>query len=200
MRLPVLVFVCLWVTAPGAPAWAQPARSVGVTMGYPTGVGVLWHISDRISLRPDVSLTRSRATTTTTSVLPPSLFGPGETFAATTTQTDWTTSAGLSALVTIRDLDRLRLYVVPRVAWFRTDTENDAQATSLGALNSENDGLQASGGLGAHYGLGDRAAVFGELGVYYTRQKLSSGYSGGATKATLTGVGLRSVVGFVLYF
>lgn len=197
MRLPVLVSVCLCVAAS---AWAQPARSVGVTMGYPTGVGVLWHVSDRIALRPDVSLTRSKAETTTTTVVAPSIFGPGETITTSTTQTDWTTSAGLSVLVTIRDLDRLRLYAAPRVAWFRTETENDARANTLGAFNSENDGLQASGGLGAHYGFGDRAAAFGELGVYYTRQALSSGYSGGGTEATLTGVGLRSVVGFVLYF
>ncbi len=33
-------------------AYAQDDPRVGLTMGYPTSVGVLWHVTDRIAIRP----------------------------------------------------------------------------------------------------------------------------------------------------
>ena len=189
MRLLVAFVVCVFALAV-APAAAQPTRAVGVTMGYPAGVGILWHVTDGIALRPDVVL--SRGTTDTTS-------GGGLGVTTTSAQTDWTASAGLSALFTLRDNDRLRLYAVPRVAYVRAETSTEGGA-GLAGIESSTDGVLASAAIGAQYGLGDRVAVYGESGVQYLRQSFESGFGTATSKATLTQVGLRSAIGLVVYF
>lgn len=191
MRLSVLVSACLWSMA-AVPSWAQPARAVGLTMGYPAGVGLLWHVTEAVALRPDMSVTRSTVDTTTTQTL------LGSTVQAAETTTEWNTSAGVSVLVTLHDTERLRLYAVPRIAWFRSDRSNDG--ANAVAIDSDYDGLQASGGVGAHYGLGDRVAVFGELGVQYVRQTVSSRFGTSEIRSRTTTTGVRSAVGLVLYF
>lgn len=193
MRLLLALVVCVSVVA-ARPAAAQPSRTVGVTMGYPAGIGVLWHVTDRIALRPDVVL--SRGTTDTTS-------RSGNTVIATNSQTDWTASAGLSALVTLRDIDRLRLYAVPRLAYVRAETSDAGSSgglSGLGGLESSTDGVLASGAIGAQYGLGDRVAVYGEAGVQYQRQTYESNFGSSRSTATLSQVGLRSALGLVVYF
>lgn len=201
----VAVLAVIAALIPHAAA-AQPTRSAGVVLGYPAAVGVLWHVSDRLAIRPDVTLNRSETKTTLTS----STLGLGATGLSTittettTTQTDWTTATGLSALVTMADLDDLRLYLVPRVAYVRSKTSSEASAASglsgLGPFTATNDGLIVSGGFGAHYMLGTRAAVFGEGAVQCTRQTFDSGIASSGTSSKLTAVGLRSAVGLVIYF
>src|SRR5438105_2116566 len=44
----------------GRAAGAQDAGSIGVTMGYPS-IGVIWHASDKVAIRPEVSLTGSHS-------------------------------------------------------------------------------------------------------------------------------------------
>jgi hypothetical protein len=34
---------------------AHNVKSIGVTMGYPSSVGVLWHVTDGVALRPELS-------------------------------------------------------------------------------------------------------------------------------------------------
>ncbi len=189
MRLLVALALCVSAVAV-CPAAAQPTRRVGVTMGYPAGIGVLWHVTDGLALRPDVVLTRGTTDTTTSG------FGGVST---TTSQTDWTVSAGLSALIRLRDIDRLRIYAAPRVAYLRAETSTDG-ASGLGAIESTTDGVVASGALGVQYGLGDRVAVYGESGVQYLRQSFESGFGTSSSKATLTQVGVRSAIGLVVYF
>jgi hypothetical protein len=36
-------------------AYAQDTRSFGVTMGYPASIGVLWHLSEGVAVRPELS-------------------------------------------------------------------------------------------------------------------------------------------------
>lgn len=187
MRLVAALAVC--VSALAVPAAAQPTRTLGVTMGYPAGIGVLWHVTDGLALRPDVSL--SRGTTETTSS---SLGGQ-----STNSQTDWTVSTGLSALFTLRDVDGLRVYAVPRLAYVRAETSNDGSA-GLGGIESSTDGISASGAVGVQYGLGDRVALYGEAGVQYLRQSFESGFGTATSKATLSQVGVRSAIGLVVYF
>lgn len=172
------------------PAAAQPSRTVGVTMGYPAGVGVLWHVTDAVALRPDVVLTRGTTETTTSGFAGVS---------STASQSDWTVSTGLSALITLRDIDRLRIYAAPRVAYLRAETSTDG-AAGLGDIESSTDGVVASAALGVQYGLGDRVAVYGESGLQYLRQSFESGFGTSSSKATLTQVGVRSAIGLVIYF
>ena len=43
------------VLSVGANALAQDAGQVGVLLGFPSAVGVIWHVTDNIAVRPEVS-------------------------------------------------------------------------------------------------------------------------------------------------
>lgn len=186
-----------------ATAVAQPTKPVAITLGYPAAVGILWHVNDRLAVRPDITLNRSETKTTFTSTVP-ALFGGSTTTSTTSTQTDTTWSTGVSLLVTLADLDDLRLYLVPRVSYLRSETSSEAATvglSDLGGFTATNDGVTVLGGFGAHYMLGTRAALFAESGVQYLRQSFSSGVGGtSGTKSTVTSVGLRTAVGVAVYF
>lgn len=205
MRPSVLVLLAAAVAAlcPAAVS-AQPTKPLAVTLGYPAAVGVVWHITDRIAVRPDLSVNRSETTSTLTSTSGATIFGPAVTTTTTSTQTDTTLTGGLSLLVTLADLDDLRLYAAPRVAYLRSETSSEATTpgfAGLGEFTATNDGVTAIGAIGAQYMLGTRAAVFAESGVQYLRQTFSSAVvSNSGTKSTATSVGLRTAVGFAVYF
>jgi hypothetical protein len=107
--------------AGSTPVWAQSPRRVGLVMGYPAALGVLWQVTDSVAVRPDVTLNRSTTeTTSTTTVI-------GGTQTATTTSDGWTTSVGLSGLLYLGpSQDDLRFYLVPRAAyvWSSTNVES----------------------------------------------------------------------------
>ncbi|HET9192207.1 MAG TPA: hypothetical protein VFO21_04970 [Vicinamibacterales bacterium] len=42
-----------------------------MTMGYPAGVGVLWHATDRMAIRGEIDFSRTAASTETNSTLLP---------------------------------------------------------------------------------------------------------------------------------
>ena len=127
----------------------------------PAAVGVLWHITDRVAVRPDLSLNRSETTSTLTSTSGATIFGPAVTTTTTSTQTDTTLTGGLSLLVTLADLDDLRIYAAPRVAYLRSETSSEATSpglAGLGEYTATNDGVTVIGAIGAHYML-DRKSV-----------------------------------------
>src|SRR5690349_6856829 len=68
MRLARTAALMLIVGGVGT-ADAQDDPRVGLTMGYPTAIGVLWHVSDRIAVRPEIDFSRSTATSEGTSPL-----------------------------------------------------------------------------------------------------------------------------------
>jgi hypothetical protein len=177
-----------------APATAQPAGRVGVTMGAPTSVGIVWHLGTRVAIRHEVSLTRTSSEFTTT------IFTFGQPQVISTTTKTWNTTAGASALLYLRDIDRLRLYLAPRAAYLLASVENESStaAPGLGTLSSGSSGVAASGSFGAQYGPHDRFGIFGEVGVAYSRQKGDTGLA--RTETELRSVGLRSGIGVVVYF
>jgi hypothetical protein len=187
------------IIATAAPAAAQEKGDVGLTMGYPAAVGVIWHIADRIAIRPDVSMNWSssesvRVIESALPGLPP--------ITSDNSATSWSTSVGLSALVTLHTADRFRLYVVPRAAWLRTtiDLEDSVGGISGVSFDETTDGYVVSGALGAQVSAHERFAIFGELGVQYTEQRSSSTLVQSRSENENRTVGLRSAVGVVLYF
>ncbi len=189
---------CLLVilSAGAMPAFAQSTHKLGVVMGYPTAAGVLWHVGDRIALRPDFSVTRQQVETTTTTTL----VNTTQTFTSSTDT--WNTSLGLSALFYLGPREDLRFYVSPRLAWLwtRGSSENSLGSSSLTPRNVDTDGYLVSGAFGAQYSLSDRFRLFGELGVTYSNQDEDTELSGTRFTTSLTGFGLRSGVGIVVYF
>ena len=138
-------------------ARAQDAPKVGLTMGYPTSVGVLWQIADRVAVRPELSLSHVSGDTS----------GPDVTI-PTPLSSDSTNSlgAGVSALVYLGPRDPFRTYISPRFSYARTST---SAASGTSTSDSTVSAYQVTGSFGAQYTLGRRFGIFGELGVGYTR-------------------------------
>jgi hypothetical protein len=187
--------VLLGVSA-AAPATAQEAGDVGLTMGYPAAVGVVWHITDAIALRPDVTVSTSSTESTSTT----SGFGGGATLVSTTTSTSWTTAVGLSALFYLKTIDRVRLYLAPRAAYLRTTIDIDDDQPLAGTFDNESDGFVAAGAFGAQFNAHERFAIFGELGLQYTSQTSTSAFALTRNRSENRTAGLRSAVGVTLYF
>jgi len=199
MRARALVWVLLAVVAavPARPAAAQQAGDVGVTMGYPGALGVVWHVTGGVALRPDVAVTRSTSESTTTST---GIF-QGAALSSSNTSEGWNTTVGLSALVTVRTIDRLRLYLTPRVAWSHATSDNETGLTgALSAFTATTKGVVASGAFGTQYNVHDRFALFGELGLQYTTLTTTSDFPGSKNDTDSTSLGLRSAVGVTFYF
>ena len=163
-------------------ASAQDDQRVGLTMGYPGAVGVLWQINDRIAIRPEIDFSRVTVKSETTSTLFPN-------------DQDETTSRiirpAVSALIYLSRRDQLRTYVTPRFAYASSDTSQSEQSSSA---------YTVSGSFGAQQQVGGQFAVFGELGLEYTRRTSTLS----ATTLSLTtrsrSIASRAGVGVVLYF
>lgn len=196
MRVRVLLGVVMLVLAARSAA-AQEAGDVGVTMGYPGAVGIVWHVTDGIAIRPDVALTRSTSESTTSAT---GVFA-GAGLSSTSTSDGWGTTVGVSVLLNVRTIERLRLYLAPRVAYLHSTADNETGLSgALTGFTAKATGVLASGSFGAQYNLHDRFAVFGELGLQYTTQTTTSDFPGSSTEADGTTFGLRSAVGVTFYF
>ena len=178
-RLIILAACCfLGVAASGG---AQDKGRVGVTTGYPGAIGLQWHVADRIAVRPEISF--SKADTSSESLVD-------------ATTDFWSVGTGVSVLFFSTVTDHFRTYVAPRFSFARTHGHGDL-------TSSTSDSYSWAGMFGGHYLLGQRFAVFGELGFGYTRQ------TGSATTTVVTEVrttthgntvATRTGVGVVLYF
>ena|SRR5215831_14489346 len=185
------------------PASAQDRGAFGITMGYPASIGAIWHVTDRVAIRPEVSLTQlSNATTSTVYIM-----GPGGTIlASTTTQSttdQWTVGVGASALFYVKQWDALRAYVTPRYQYSRATIS--ASATNSGSVQvlSQPDFTSnthfISGSFGVQYALGTRFGLYGELGLGYSHAATDT-TAPGAGRSTTNTVGTRSGVGVLFYF
>jgi hypothetical protein len=185
-----------------APAAAQDAGQVGITMGYPATIGVLWHPSDRIGLRPEVSLTRGTSETTITLSTP--VFGvPRVSESEVTTSENWLVGTGVSALFYLVKGDALRTYVSPRFTYARsssTGTTFVSLPVVIAPPTTVTSNYGVSGSVGAQYALAKRFGVFGEVGLAYARSTITPNSTTFRSEGKNTTIGLRSGVGVVLYF
>ena len=185
--LRILSTVALMVPLCGiGTAHGQDNPRVGLVMGYPASIGVLWHVSDRIAVRPEIDFFRSTITIERTGGLIP--------IPADEEDTSSVIRPGVSALFYLGAMADLRTYVSPRFVVVSTETTGSDQET---------DSYLASGSFGAQYRLGRRFAVFGELGIEWTKSTSrfdSATPIAGTTTLRRTGVASRSGVGVVLYF
>ena len=118
MRLAVFVMIAA-LLQPRAGA-AQDTPHLGIAMGYPAQVGVLWTVSDHVAIRPEMNWTR----TTTESVSTSTIFnGTGvTTTSVTTTSNSNAIGGGVTALFYLTHRDALRTYLAPRYSYARTTT------------------------------------------------------------------------------
>lgn len=181
--------LCLLVLGAGSAA-AQDAPKAGITMGFPGSIGVLWQVSERVAVRPELSFSLFSSSTASTLA------------ALDDDQNDsWAFGTGVSVLFTVHKSDNLRTYVAPRFSYSRTSIDTGDTTESAG-----ND-YSAAGMFGAEYSLSRRFSVFGEVGADYSWQKSTHTFSGLPTSAPATTftakshtLSTRTGVGVILYF
>ena len=197
-------------------ASAQDEPRVGIVMGYPASVGVMWRISDRIALRPEIDADKSsREVISSVSItLPPfptlTPFPGIDPISRTTVTTidSWQVSVGVSALFYLSKGDALRTYLSPRWAYSRSSSNSSSSEPALDDSGSvfRTSAQSLSGSFGAQYAISRRFSVFGELGGTFThvtdvpQESSSSSIVVSNLTTTARGVGIRSGVGIVLYF
>jgi len=199
MKVTWAIVVLAVAMACSRPALAQDEK-VGVTMGYPTAVGVLWQVSDAVAIRPEFSW------------LQQSSDSDRDTFTASSTDSSGV-SVAISALVRLRQWGSVRAYVAPRFEASRTRIESTyvldsifgpgfppivtSETTELTATSYEGGasiGVQAS--PAPHFG------VFGEVGMMYARSRTTQDSLLQPLSSTnrARSVGIRSAVGVILFF
>src|SRR5437868_11057455 len=102
MTKTVVLSLCGFVIA-AATASAQDAPKVGVTMGYPGAVGVLWHVAGRVAVRPEITLSRTGGDSTANDLL-----GPAP---PVTSDDSSSVGVGIGALFYVARWDAVRAYV-----------------------------------------------------------------------------------------
>jgi hypothetical protein len=167
------------VLAGTAAAQAQDTRQVGVTIAYPTSVGVLWPISDRVSLRPDFTYSGSSSEASSG-------------FEASS----WSIGTGVSVLFYLTEHDHVRTYFSPRFDYSRSSSRSGTSGIPIPPIDTSRWASGGSGAFGVQYKPGDKFGVFGEVGFGVSYAKLPS-VTG--TQGHTTGWGLRSGVGVIFY-
>jgi autotransporter-like protein len=183
-------------------ASAQDIPTIGLSMGYPASIGVVWQVTDGIALRPEIGVTKSSSEFIGSSTSFSS--GGVTTTSSTSTTTDsWQVSAGLSALFYLSKHDALRTYVSPRWAYTRvSSTPSSTTGVQTGVVSGASGHTNfVSGSFGAQYALGDRFSVFGEIGLGFSRT-VSSPFAGSfaTIDSRASSLGTRSGAGVILYF
>lgn len=170
------------LNAPGAAA--QHSGQAGVTMGYPASFGIIWHLNDKVAIRPELTLSGSSADTSSSSL---SIDSSG-----------WNIGTGVSALFYMRSYDRLRTYFSPRFIYSHASSDSSTSSFTTSSSTITSTAVGGSGSFGAQYGLGDKFSVFGEVGFGISHAKTSSDFS--PTRVSGYTWGTRSGVGVIFYF
>src|SRR3954462_6940189 len=102
MHMRGLMTAAMLLVASGTAA-AQDPGSVGVTGGYPSTIGIIWHASDKIAIRPEVSLSGGSSESSA---------GSFDTYGSR-----WSVGTGASVLFYLHTYDRLRTYISPSFSY-----------------------------------------------------------------------------------
>lgn len=164
----------LLVLAPSAAA-AQEERPLGLSMGYPSSVALLWHTTDRIAIRPELTFSTVSSDTDTTDL-------DGHAY-----------TAGVSLLFYTMQRDALSTYVAPAYLFGRSSNESSSGFETTGRVH------QVNGSFGVQYRLGERVRVFGETGLSLskTTNEIDDIFE---SESSVTRFGTRGAVGVVFYF
>jgi hypothetical protein len=165
---------------------AQDQHKVGLTMGYPSSAGIVWHVSRRVAVRPEFSFTSTSNEFTSAAD-------------AISTTTASAVGVGVSGIFYLTKVDKLRTYVSPRFTYSRLTTETTTRGSDNGSGGTGNN-YSGAGSFGAQYAVGDRFSIFGEVGLGYSHQTSASEVGiFGSNNATRTWSS-RTGAGVVLYF
>lgn len=186
------------VVLAGSNAIAQERGQVGLTMGYPTAIGVVLHATDRVGIKGEFSFAISSSEIEATGLL-----------SGRETHTD-TLGVNVAGLFYVSRNDDVSTYFSPRFAYARATTESEGPDFILLPepipipipsldIRSESSSYSFAGSFGAQYSPNRRFSVFGEVGLNYSSQESESSPSS-LSAIEGSSFGVRSAVGVVLYF
>lgn len=183
-----------------ASATAQERGQVGIAMGYPGTVSVIWHATDTIAIEPKISFLQSSTDSRVESRL--TINGVVVTSSEVTTAQDgWSVSPGFDLRFTVGKWDNVSAYVAPGYTYLRGSTTivtatDSPFATILSETRKYSTrGHDVRGMLGVQYTPHRKFAVFGQFGVRYSRSEQRLG-----NDITTRLIGNTSAVGAILYF
>jgi hypothetical protein len=165
--------LCMAMLLAAGAAHAQEHGTVGITMGYPASLGIIFHATDTVAIRPEFSFTRNST--------------DGDLGADS-----WQVGTGISALFYLASSDHVHTYVSPRLTYARSRT-----TVTPSGFSSKNTSWGLIGSFGAQYAPVRSFSVFGEIGLGYTRQSATT--TGSAVGANLNQIGTRAGVGIIFY-
>jgi hypothetical protein len=176
-----LTVAAVFLLAPSV-GYSQERPGTGLVTGYPGAVGIIWHVSDRVAIRPDFSFSWSSTNL------------PG---VSQSTYKNSRYGFGVNGLFYVRTIDNLRFYVSPRVSYTRVRSTSGSSGPTSTAT-----GVHPSGLFGAQYSLHRRFAVYGEAGAGYSRLTSKSEGSQFSTAFEQKGHAWATVtaVGVIVYF
>lgn len=217
MRRGHLVVCAAALLLVGKDAAAQEAGQVGVTMGYPGAVGVLWHLTSRVAIEPEIAFSRNRSTSTFESIV---IFGTGFTTTTLTSESTaegWTVSPGLNVRLYVGKWDNVSTYVASGYSYHRTSSTTTSTSTSpigLPGVGSRTEIVElrsashdVRGMFGVQYAPHRKFSVFGEVGLRYSSADLPRLISTGDSvlsnvtrSGSASSFGNASAVGITFYF
>src|SRR5262245_20313371 len=175
MRIRRFLALCaaLVVSVP-AVAGAQDTSKVGITMGYPGSVGLLWHATDSVAIFPAITFNHSSSEGTPRS-------------------DGWSFGLDLGARFYLKKYDNVRTYISPRFSY--THTSTSLAGTGAPPLDLTSNSTGGAGTFGAQFAASPRFSVYGEAGISFAhRTSKTKGIfpssSKGTTWGTVAGVGI----------
>jgi hypothetical protein len=165
-KLWVLLLAVFSILLHVPPAEAQERGQVGLTLGYPGSVGLLWHASDAFALRPELFGTLRSSDSTTASAT-------GEMLPSSSSE-GWEIGTGMSGLFRLGQWEGVRAYLVPRITYSRSRTTTEPAGDAfVAASQTEVRTYNLGTSLGVQYALARRLSLYGELGVAYNHSNSS---------------------------
>jgi hypothetical protein len=145
---------------------------------------VLWKLSDKVAIRPEITFTGGSAESS-----------PGS---FELESDNWSLGMSVSGLFYLKKYDRLQTYVTPRFSYQHVSTTSQTTApVTTPETTTTGNSYGFTGSFGGEYALGDKFAVFGEFGFGLSHLTTKSSLSTG--KATSSAWGTRSAVGVVFF-
>ena len=207
-KVRAVLLACVWWIVAAGTAAAQDDRSVGLVMGAPLHVGVLWQPADRIAVRPVLSWQWSSSEIGSASLGGVSL---------ESSTSIGRINAGVGLLFFLSDDEGLRTYLAPTYLFGRSEATSDDRFTlpdlpllpgfpTTGVLPAISETRQSTVTshegrilLGADYRLGSRFGVFGEFGLAFSSASSSSSGIDGVESSGRS-AGTTASVGVVVMF
>ena len=169
------------------PALAQEAGQTGLTIGFPGAIGMIFHVSEGVAVRPDFTFSRSSS----------------DNGCQAAQQHGVELRRRRQRTFLHRDGARPRWYLLQSSFRLLAFQQRQRRDSATVASTSHSNTYQYSGSFGLQYMPVRRFGVYGEAGVQYSRSDsvfTAGSPSTSSGKSTGSSVGTRAGIGLVWYF